>query len=385
MYALRYVMRAVCFAIAMVVTMLFSQVSFSEQLSSGFHKVNEIGDAPDSLWGQTELDYTYQVIFVGFEINGNFSDNDSVDVFALKVSSENGARVGIMTNSTASFQILLLNQTNWVIEGSKSAKLTSFDDEEYFYGEMNLSAGHHAVRIERIGSGDESIDYSFKLVDLGPVVPNEDSLEDLSRLFSDFYLFAGFVMLLPLLIVLWWNRGEGFGRRSGVLKIEDHEKRRLRRLRERLGEVASTNERDKAVIESALRQLSDSAWEAVVSDWGQPQIRHLTQQIEICAWRIPGVGGTLLVGIRIGSESWELAAIRIHSPEGSEARIGGVSPEHLFHGDEIFLDKLTPQSNTFLRVSIIGEPSVIGFNLSGVVGGVPVAAVPMSSIRWEEE
>ncbi|MDP7004299.1 MAG: hypothetical protein QGG21_04715 [Candidatus Thalassarchaeaceae archaeon] len=290
-----------------------------------------------------------------------------------------------MTNSTASFQILLLNQTNWVIEGSKSAKLTSFDDEEYFYGEMNLSAGHHAVRIERIGSGDESIDYSFKLVDLGPVVPNEDSLEDLSRLFSDFYLFAGFVMLLPLLIVLWWNRGEGFGRRSGVLKIEDHEKRRLRRLRERLGEVASTNERDKAVIESALRQLSDSAWEAVVSDWGQPQIRHLTQQIEICAWRIPGVGGTLLVGIRIGSESWELAAIRIHSPEGSEARIGGVSPEHLFHGDEIFLDKLTPQSNTFLRVSIIGEPSVIGFNLSGVVGGVPVAAVPMSSIRWEEE
>jgi len=378
-------MRALGFAIVMIVTMSFSQVSFSEQLSSRFHTVSEIGDAPDTLWGQTELNYTYQVVFVNFEINGNFTDNDSVDIFALKVSSENGSRVGIMTNSTASFQIFLLNQTNWVIEDSISTELASFEGEEYFYGEINLSMGHHAVRIERLGSDDELMDYSFKLVDLGPVVPNEDSLEDLSRLFSDFYLFAGILMLLPLLIVLWWNRGGASGRRSGVLKIEEHEKRRLRRLRERLVEAASTEELDIVVVESALRQLSDSTWEAVVSDWGQPLIRHLTQQIEICAWRISGVGGTLLVGIRIGSESWDLAAIRIHSPEGSGARIGEVSPEHLFHGDEIFLDKLSPRSTTFMRVSIIGEPSVIGFHLSGVVGGDPVAAVPMSSIRWEEE
>jgi len=383
--ALRDMMRAICLAIAMVVTISFSQFSLSEQMSSGFHTVSEIGDAPDFLWGQTELDYTYQVIFVSFEIYGDFSDNDSIDVFALKVSSENGTRVGIMTNSTASFQILLLNQTNWAIDDSISAKLTSFEEEEYFYGEMNLSMGHHAVRIEKLDVDGGLMNYSFKLVDLGPVVPNEDSFEDLSGLFSDFYLFAGFLMLLPLLIVLWWNRGEVPGQRSGMLKIEDHERRRLRRLRERLVEANSAEEFSKVVIESALRQLSDSTWEAVVSDWGQPLIRHLTRQIEICAWRISGAGGTLLVGIRIGPESWELAAIRIHSPEGSGASIGEVSPEHLFHEDEVFLDRLAPRSTIFLRVSIVGEPSVLGFHLSGVVGGDPVAAVPMSSIRWEEE
>ncbi|MDP6220816.1 MAG: hypothetical protein QGG76_04425, partial [Candidatus Thalassarchaeaceae archaeon] len=60
-------------AIAMMVIMSFSQVSLSEQMPSDFHTVSEIGDAPDSLWGQTEFDYTYQVIFVSFEIFGNFS------------------------------------------------------------------------------------------------------------------------------------------------------------------------------------------------------------------------------------------------------------------------------------------------------------------------
>ena len=258
-------MRTICLAIAMMVIMSFSQVSLSEQMPSDFHTVSEIGDAPDSLWGQTEFDYTYQVIFVSFEIFGNFSDNDSIDVFALKVGSENGTRVGITTNSTASFQILSLNQTDWTIDDSISAKSTSFGEEEYYYGEMNLSMGHHAIRIEKLDVGDGLMNYSFKLVDLGPVVPDEDSFEDLSGLFSDFYLFAGFLMLLPLLIVLWWNRGEVLGRRSSMLKIEDHERRRLGRLRERLVEADSTEESDKAVIESALRQLNDSTWEAVVS------------------------------------------------------------------------------------------------------------------------
>ena len=229
------------------------------------------------------------------------------------------------------------------------------------------------------------MDYSFKLVDLGPVVPNEDSFEDLSELFSNLYLLLGFLMLLPLLVVLWWNRGRVLGLQSGAMRIEEHEIRKLRRLRERLMEAASTEELDERLIESALSQLGDSTWEAVVSGWGEPLVRHLTRQIEICAWRISGAGGTLLIGIRIGPESWNLAAIRIHSPEGAVVGIGGVSPKHLFQGDEVFLGKLAPRSTTFLRVTIAGDPSVLGFHLSGVVGGDPVAAVPMSSIRWQEE
>ena len=192
-------------------------------------------------------------------------------------------------------------------------------------------------------------------------------------------------MLLPMLVVLWWNRSQVLGLQSSAKGIEEHEIRKLRRLRERLVEAASTEQLDERLIESALSQLGDSNWEAVISDWGEPLVRHQTRQIEICAWRISGAGGTLLIGIRIGPESWNLAAIRIHSPEGSAAGIGGVSPKHLFQGDEVFLDKLAPRSTTFLRVTITGNPSVIGFHLSGVVEGDPVAAVPMNSIRWQEE
>ena len=378
-------MRAVCLASAMVVVISFSQISFSEQSSPEDRMVNEIDDAPDFLWGQTELDYRWQLIFVGFEIQGNLSGNDSVDVFALKVSSENGTKVGIVTNSTASFQIHSLNQTNWAIDDSISTEWTSLNEEQVYYGEINLSKGYHAIRIEKLGANEELMDYSFKLIDLGPVVPNEDSFEDLSGLFSDLYLLLGFLMLLPLLVVLWWNRGRVLGLQSGAMRIEEHEIRKLRRLRERLVEAASTEELDERLIESALSQLGDSTWEAVVSDWGEPLVRHLTRQIEICAWRISGAGGTLLIGIRIGPESWNLAAIRIHSPEGAVVGIGGVSPKRLFQGDEVFLGKLAPRSTTFLRVTITGDPSVLGFHLSGVVGGDPVAAVPMSSIRWQEE
>jgi hypothetical protein len=378
-------MRAVYLASAIVVVISFSHVSLSEQSSSGNHSVNEIDDAPDFLWGQTELDYRWQLIFVGFEIQGNFSGNDSVDVFALKVSSENGTRVGILTNDTASFQIHSLNQSNWAIDDSISTKWTSLNEEQVYYGEINLSNGYHAIRIEKLGANEELMDYSFKLVDLGPVVSNEDSFEDLSGLFSNLYLLLGFLMLLPMLVVLWWNRSQVLGLQSSAKGIEEHEIRKLRRLRERLVEAASTEQLDERLIESALSQLGDSNWEAVISDWGEPLVRHQTRQIEICAWRISGAGGTLLIGIRIGPESWNLAAIRIHSPEGSAAGIGGVSPKRLFQGDEVFLDKLAPRSTTFLRVTITGNPSVIGFHLSGVVEGDPVAAVPMNSIRWQEE
>ena len=108
-----------------------------------------------------------------------------------------------------------------------------------------------------------------------------------------------------------------------------------------------------------------------------------TGNVEIKAWRLDSEGDSLLVGIRIGDEIWDLAAMRIHSPEGSSAEIGEVYPKHLFQDDQIYLGKLNSDSITFFRVGIEGSPEFIGFQLSGLVGGEPFAASPIKAIKWK--
>ena len=90
----------------------------------------------------------------------------------------------------------------------------------------------------------------------------------------------------------------------------------------------------------------------------------------------------MIIGIRIAESPWELAAMRVYAPEGASVSIAEVSPKHLFNGDEIFLDTLSPLTSTFLRLSFSGEPSNIGFHLSGLVNGEPLAAVPNRAIDW---
>ena len=85
--------------------------------------------------------------------------------------------------------------------------------------------------------------------------------------------------------MIFWNRHRW---RDGIghIEIEQHELRRLRRLRERLTSLLAEDDTNEQVIESALHQLGDSPWRAVVEDWGEPVLRHNTEQVEICAWRI---------------------------------------------------------------------------------------------------
>ena len=352
-----------------------------------------VGDAPDHLWGSEGPDERWPEIGLNIELFGSLGPGDSVDVYAISILSDNlhpcpvdaiavcldadGVMIRVSelfdTQSQVKYQILSLNQTDWSIQNSSNGSL------------INLPFGTHALRIEGTVSGEEVLHYRFSLPNLGTTFEDDAEFEDLSELFSDYYLLVGFLMLLPLLVVLWWNRGRVLGQQSGEIEIERHEMRRLRRLRERLVKVTSTEELDEGIIESALIQLGDSAWEGVVSDWGEPLITHYTGQMDFCAWRMGSGSGTMLIGIRVGSEPWNLAAIRVHSPEGSAVAIDGVYPKHLFQEDEIYLDELAAGSITFLRVQIAGDPSVIGFHLSGIVGGDPVAAVPIRSIVWSEE
>ena len=55
---------------------LLSQASNAQQDSEIVQITHEIGDAPDFLWGEDSPDQRWQVTFVGFEVNGGFSEND---------------------------------------------------------------------------------------------------------------------------------------------------------------------------------------------------------------------------------------------------------------------------------------------------------------------
>ena len=110
----------------------------------------------------------------------------------------------------------------------------------------------------------------------------------------------------------------------------------------------------------------------------------MTEQVEICVWRISEGDATLLLGIRVADEPWELAAMRVHAPEGSKVGITAVSPSHLFLGDEIFLDTMPAGSSMFLSLTLEGSPSSLGFQLSGLVDGQPLAAVPNRALDWDK-
>ena len=197
-------------------------------------------------------------------------------------------------------------------------------------------------------------------------------------------MFAGFMLLTPLMVVLWWNRAAIFSGAPLASDIEEHERRRLRRLRERLSEALSAESIDEGEIEYSLKQLGDSPWRAVAQDWGEPLLRHMTEQVEICVWKISEGDAVLLLGIRVAEVPWELAAMRIHAPEGAKVGISSISPSRLFQDDEIFLDTLSAGSRVFLSLALEGSPTSLGFQLSGLVGGEPLAATPNRALDWGE-
>jgi hypothetical protein len=351
----------------------------SDSLTSWSVQMNEypagdagqMGDAPDRLWTDSDDLSLWPSLGLDEYVDARMSDDEFVDVFTFEVTEANGSRLHVDsdTSQPVRYQILVLDQTTWAILNSSTGGL------------IDVPPGTHAIRVEKLGEASLTY-YDFTLVNAGEITePELANFVDQSKLFSGFYVFAGAFLIAPALLVIFWNR-KRWGSGISDIEIEDHERRRLRRLRERLTSLLAAEEIDEQVIDSALHQLGDSPWQAVVADWGEPLLRHNTEQVEICAWRISEGDATILLGIHIANSPWELAAMRVYAPEGANVSIGAVSPQHLFQGDEIFLDTLQSGSRTFLRLTLEGKPSNIGFHLSGLVDGEPLAAVPNRALEW---
>ena len=337
-----------------------------------------IGDAPDELWGLGGPDSRWQVLSLGATtIEGSLDVFDNTDVFAFSITEENGSyvRVQRIGDAPTTFTLMALNQETGEVVNSTDGSM------------MIVPPGVHALMIEwgQDMEGDESRgEYQFSLPYNGPYEPIEYEFVDLSDRARGFYIFAGFMLLTPLMVVLWWNRAAIFSGAPLASDIEEHERRRLRRLRERLSEALSAESIDEGEIEYSLKQLGDSPWRAVTQDWGEPLLRHMTEQVEICVWKISEGDAVLLLGIRVAEVPWELAAMRIHAPEGAKVGISSISPSRLFQDDEIFLDTLSAGSRVFLSLALEGSPTSLGFQLSGLVGGEPLAATPNRALDWGE-
>jgi len=332
---------------------------------------NLIGDAPDFLW--TEFDNLSHWPLIEFNVSNGASmlEDEFVDVFAFEVTSPNGSRLRIdgINSQPVSYQILILDQQSWSIMNTSNGGL------------IDAPQGIHAIRVEKVGEASLT-GYSFNVVNEGDIIETgPDLFVDQSNLFTNFYVFIGILLLTPLVVVIFWNRRVFWGGTSDV-EVEKHEIRRLRRLKERIAEMVKPESNDEGVIESALHQLGDSHWKAVIEEWGSPVIRHNTKNVDICVWKVRQGSATMLIGVKVADTSWDLAAMRIHSPEGSRVSIKQVSPKHMFQNEEIYLDKLKAESRTFLLLTLEGEATNIGFQLSGLVNGEPLAAVPNRAIDW---
>ena len=334
-----------------------------------------LGDAPDLLWLESGPSEFWGLISPSnTPYSGSLGNEDRIDIHPFEITDSNGSRVMIRSDieSPVTYQIQTLSQDSWQILNYTNGTVIS------------VPPGIHAIRVEGLSPIVGDVEYEFYMVYLGEDIPDEGEYRDLSHLFTNFYVLIGGLMLLPLAVVLWWNRSLFLEKKNTRTGFEIHEVKKLELLRERLSLEGENLEGDTEGIVKALSMLGDSSWDESLYDLGKPSLRHMTEQIEICSWVIPE-SSFLILGIRTFQEKWELTALSVSSPEGSTASITKVSPDHMFEDNEVFLDTLSPKTKRFLSLEISGSPSLLELEVSGLVDGEPLAAVPREALSFDGE
>ena len=334
-----------------------------------------LGDAPDLLWLESGPSEFWGLISPSnTPYSGSLGNEDRIDIHPFEITDSNGSRVMIRSDieSPVTYQIQALSQDSWQILNYTNGTVIS------------VPPGIHAIRVEGLSPIVGDVEYEFYMVYLGEDIPDEGEYRDLSHLFTNFYVLIGGLMLLPLAVVLWWNRSLFLEKKNTRTGFEIHEVKKLELLRERLSLEGENLEGDTEGIVKALSMLGDSSWDEALYDLGKPSLRHMTEQIEICSWVIPE-SSFLILGIRTFQEKWELTALSVSSPEGSTASITKVSPDHMFEDNEVFLDTLSPETKRFLSLEISGSPSLLELEVSGLVDGEPLAAVPREALSFDGE
>jgi len=345
---------------AIIYTIIHSIVAQSDGQS--------LGDAPDILPSSNETNEAWPEIFDdGGWWNGNLNDSNDIDYWIFEVTDSNGSIAHIIPAADSEdcclMEVIPLF-SEWNLSNTGQV--------------IQLEQGTHAIRISsnpNRTSDAAPTSYSLRL-ELQEI--DEPVYVDRSGEFIVFYVVVGFLMLSPLLPIAYWQWKD-----RGIIRVETHEKLRLIRLRERLSGIGLDSQEDED-IDAALSSLGDAEWDALIHEWGKPDVRHSTEDLDIAAWRLDTDLPTLLIGLR-PKVAWEHAGIRLAATMGDRITIDEVHPSHLHFEDEIVLDKMKAQTLYFLRVQHSHGSTKLDVVVTGTVEGIPTAAMPTKALEHSEE
>jgi hypothetical protein len=311
-----------------------------------------------------------------WETDGNLSEQDVVDVYSIFIPGEAWETHRLIATIEGGDEILQIQ--SWNNTGEFISPL-DFAEGVGTVG-LNMTPGYHAVKVTNPDSAIGTTPYHLVLqtinvsndedkpVEAGPIV-------DRWKEFIPFYIGIGLLMLAPMGYVLWSLRGTKLSD-----EVQAHERGRLKRLRERLSKLITTNAEEHE-INSALQMLEEVQWRATIAEMGEAALSHHTESVTLKAWRMEQ--GSLLVGIHVEIAPWELAALRFEAAGGPSWKIIKVSPTSLFDGDEIFLDTLNVGATRFLTLELEGTATGLDLHLSGLVEGKPLAAIPARALLMD--
>ena len=325
------------------------------------------------------------------------SVGDSSDVYRIEIDawedSIHFVKIDI-EGDINSFEIELIekDQNDWSEVESKTKTITLGK----LTVALELSRGTHFFRISMLnattntawGEYSEPTKYTiittYELVDEGeePWFPPDENAKKWGNVAR---WFMGILFLVPALYLAIAQI-----RKKNYAKEMSTKKQRLQWLKSRLDEGISPKQNRRELAKS-LDAVATLDWDDACQTWGEADIYYRTENVAIACWRLdPRIAEDseswpIIVGIYIVSGSWEIAALRLDSPEGQAWEIKSVTPRFLHGGYEVFLDTMLEGNKTFLSLELVGSANSVDIELNGRLNGEPFACRAAKTMYRDEE
>ncbi|MGB0199998.1 MAG: hypothetical protein ACPF9X_01580 [Candidatus Poseidoniaceae archaeon] len=325
------------------------------------------------------------------------SVGDSSDVYRIEIDawedSIHFVKIDIEGDINA-FEIELIekDQNDWSEVESKTKTVTLGK----LTVALELSRGTHFFRISMLnattntawGEYSEPTKYTiittYELVDEGeePWFPPDENAKKWGNVAR---WVMGILFLVPALYLVIAQT-----RKKNYAKEMSSKKQRLQWLKSRLDEGISPKQNRRELAKS-LDAVATLDWDDACQTWGEADIYYRTENVAIACWRLdPRIAEDseswpIIVGIYIVSGSWEIAALRLDSPEGQAWEIKSVTPRFLHGGYEVFLDTMLEGNKTFLSLELVGSANSVDIELNGRLNGEPFACRAAKTLYRDEE
>lgn len=355
-------------------------------------------------WNQTDALENFVTLELeeGSSFSGwlNTAIYDGRDTYLVNLVGWEDSRFRVRIKLTSDNQLVNADilEMNWADRSVISNSTTPANSDQEVETSLEMGPGIHLIRINSIVITDFAANWTWGDYNQTPIqwtiqveaiqteegerpwFEAEDFVFDVSQALL---WLLGLMMVAPMILVLWNSKRQT---RQAQRLAADRE--RLVILRELLakGEIKQA----RIDLKTSLRTIASLDWETGVKTWGQPDLRHRTENLELVVWKLPkkiskNNATPILVGVNIFSGNWEVSALRFEASSGQAWKIVNCQPKLLFRDDELFLDSLGEGSRTFVQVELSGDGEGLEISLTGLIGGEPNAAKPSKSLSLEEE